>query len=193
MAEVQRGVGGGLIELVQGDITRVQVDVIANAANSGLRGGGGVDGAIHRAAGPELLQACRAIGGCPTGSAVLTPAFGKLQAKFVAHAVGPVWRGGGGGEAELLAGAYRRCLELAAGEGCDSIAFPSISTGVYGYPVEQAAPIAVGEAARWLYEGGSPGGTGGGLRQSLRRVVFVLFDPATFGALERALAEVDVP
>ena len=119
------------------DITTLDVDAIDNAANAALRPGGGVDGAIHRAAGPELARACAAIGGCPTGEARITPGFG-LKARHVIHAVGPVWQGGGAGEAELLADAYRASLVLARDHGCASVAFPAISTGVYGYPLEAA-------------------------------------------------------
>jgi O-acetyl-ADP-ribose deacetylase (regulator of RNase III) len=130
------------IEAVQGDITREEVDVVVNAANTSLLGGGGVDGAIHRAAGPELLEACRPLGGCSTGNAKATPGF-RLRAKWVVHAVGPVWTGGGRGEEELLAGCYRRALELADELGARSIAFPAISTGVYRFPREHAARIAI--------------------------------------------------
>lgn len=125
------------------DITKLQVDAIANAANTGLRGGGGVDGAIHRAAGPELKEACRTLGGCPTGDARVTPGFG-LPARWVVHAVGPVWSGGQRGEAKLLEGCYRRAFELALEKGARSIAFPAISTGVYGFPKREAARIALG-------------------------------------------------
>src|SRR5262245_20609656 len=164
--------GNCRVELVQGDITRQQVDAIVNAANSALAGGGGVDGAIHRAAGPTLMHQTsqRYPDGCETGSAVATDA-GNLDARFVFHAVGPVWNGGTRSEAKLLASAYRRCLELAVENRCSSIAFPAISTGVYRYPIDQAADVSLKTAAQFLVEQGKPA-----------LVRFVLFDGGAFGA-----------
>jgi O-acetyl-ADP-ribose deacetylase len=170
---------GRRIRLVEGDITKVAVDAISNAANSSLAGGGGVDGAIHRAGGPlimrELDQIRSASGGCPTGSAVATGA-GQLPAKWVFHAVGPVYRDGKHGEPELLASAYRACLDLAEERGITSISFPAISMGVYGYPAEEAARIAIAEVRRHLESDGT-----------VEEVVFVLFGKSAFDVFARAL------
>jgi O-acetyl-ADP-ribose deacetylase (regulator of RNase III) len=164
-----------VIEAVRGDITRQRVDAIVNAANSSLLGGGGVDGAIHRAGGPEILAECRGLGGCETGDAKATTA-GRLAARHVIHTVGPVWRGGDEDEAELLASCHRRALELAAELGCSSVAFPAISTGVYGYPVELAAPIAIAAARE-------------AQRPPVELIRFVLFSEDHLDVFERVLAQ----
>lgn len=137
------------IQVVEGDITKIDADAIVNAANTSLLGGGGVDGAIHRAAGPELLAECRTLNGCRTGQAKMTKGY-RLPAKFVIHTPGPIWQGGGHGEQELLASCYRNCLTLAEQAGCRHVAFPSISTGVYRFPLEQAAQIAIHEIRNFL-------------------------------------------
>src|SRR5438874_10944894 len=167
---------GVTLALLQGDIVKVQADAIVNAANSGLAGGGGVDGAIHRAGGPTIMAECRKIGGCPTGSAVATTA-GKLKAKYVFHAVGPIYRGREE-DARLLASAYQSCLDLAEHYKVTSIAFPSLSTGVYGYPLDEAAPIALRTVVEHIKK-----------PTSLQQVVFVLFGGDSYAAFERAMAD----
>jgi O-acetyl-ADP-ribose deacetylase (regulator of RNase III) len=166
------------MKLLKTDITTLEVDAIVNAANTSLLGGGGVDGAIHRAAGPELLAACRKLNGCKTGDAKATPGF-RLDAKYVFHAVGPVWNGGKRDEAQKLASCYRRCMELAAEHNIKSIAFPAISCGVYRYPLDQAAEIAIATV------GGSIGKVPG------LEVIFALFDPLVFDAYDAALGSWD--
>lgn len=156
------------------DITSLAADAIVNAANEQLAPGGGVCGAIHRAAGPDLARACAALGGCPTGEARLTPGF-RLPARYVIHAVGPVWRGGHADEASLLASAYRSAMRLAAERGLRSIAFPAISTGIYGYPLQPATEIAVGSVRAELESG-----------SSVTRVVFACFSPEVLEAYRRA-------
>lgn len=163
------------IEIVRGDITALDVDAIVNAANSGLRGGGGVDGAIHSAAGPQLLQACRAIGCCPTGEVRVTPGF-RLKAKHVIHAVGPIWNGGHNGEPALLASAYRAALRAAEELGAHDVAFPAISTGVYGYPLDAATTLAVETVTAFLRDHATP-----------ERVIFCCFSDAAEAAYRKAL------
>ena len=164
-----------MIELVIGDITAQDVDAVVNAANPSLLGGGGVDGAIHRAGGPSILEECRGLGGCEPGDVKAT-AGGNLAARYVLHAVGPIWRGGGQGEAELLASCHSRAIELAAELGCRSVAFPAISTGAYGYPIELAAPVAIAATREALAE-----------HEAVKVVRFVFRDEATLAPYRAAL------
>lgn len=164
-----------ILRPVQGDITTLVVEAIVNAANTSLLGGGGVDGAIHGAAGPELLAECRLLGGCDTGDAKLTAGY-RLAARYVIHTVGPVWRGGHDGEPDLLASCYRRSLGLAEANGIRSIAFPSISTGVYGYPIELAAPLAVATVRDSLRDS-----------SQVKEVTFCCFSALDFEVYQRAL------
>lgn len=170
------------ISVQQGDITKLKVDAVVNAANSSLLGGGGVDGAIHRAGGPAILEACKQIrakqGGCPTGEAVITTA-GNLPARYVIHTVGPVWNGGSKGEPELLASCYRNSLQLAEQNGVGSIAFPNISTGVYGYPKDKAARVAVETVEAYLREHDT----------GIRQVIFVCFDAENLRLYQQLLAD----
>ncbi|MBI5418755.1 MAG: O-acetyl-ADP-ribose deacetylase [Deltaproteobacteria bacterium] len=179
---MEREFGDRKIQLVLGDITEERSDAIVNAANSSLLGGGGVDGAIHRAGGPAILEECKAIrqrcGECPPGMAVITTG-GRLAARYVIHTVGPVWRGGRAGEESLLSSCYRNSLRLAAEKGLSSVAFPSISTGIYGFPAAKAAPVALGAVARFLSEE----------ERSPSIVRFVLFDEGTFHTYSEALAD----
>ena len=166
------------LSITIGDITKEKVEAIVNAANNSLLGGGGVDGAIHRAAGPALLEECRKLNGCPTGDAKITKGY-KLPALWVIHTVGPVWRGGANQEDEFLASCYRRCLELAEQRQLHSIAFPSISTGVYGFPVARASLIALGEIKKFLSHHALP-----------EHVRIVCFDPHTYEAYQNASRQV---
>lgn len=174
-------IGRGVLWLVHGDITQLAADAIVNAANSALAGGGGVDGDIHRAAGPSIMEECRRLGGCPTGEARITTA-GRLKARFVIHAVGPVWSGGHRHEAELLASAYRSSLQLADEHELRSIAFPSISTGAYRFPIDRAASIALGTVAEGLKSS-----------QFLREATLVLFSLPDLAVYERALTSFLLP
>lgn len=162
-----------MIQVIQGDITKQTVDAIVNAANTSLLGGGGVDGAIHRAAGPALLAECRTLHGCATGDAKLTRGY-QLPARFVIHTVGPVWRGGAHGERDLLASCYRRSLEVAAENDLTSIAFPGISTGIYGYPKDKAADVAIATVQQFLQQ-----------QTTVQTVVFVCFDAETYRLYEQ--------
>lgn len=172
---MQVTVGKSELELVQGDITQQDTEAIVNAANPSLLGGGGVDGAIHRAGGPQILEECRKIGGCPPGEARITTG-GRLKAKYVIHTVGPIYHGGAKGEAQTLASAYRSSLELASQHGIKSVAFPSISTGAYGYPIALAAPIALRTAMEYLQS-----------HPEIELVRFVLFGRSAYATYEKAL------
>ncbi len=166
------------IEIIDGDITRQQVDAIVNAANNSLLGGGGVDGAIHRAAGPELLAECRTLGGCPTGEAKITKGY-RLPAKFVIHTVGPIWRGGNSNEDQLLENCYNNSLKLTVKHEIKTIAFPSISTGVYGFPIERASRIALKTVKAFLEND-----------ESIQKVIFVCFGSHDYQVYQRAVKEV---
>ncbi len=177
---MQISINNATLELVQGDITQQETDAIVNAANPSLLGGGGVDGAIHRGAGPQLLEECRTLGGCETGDAKITKGY-NLKAKHVIHTVGPVYRRDGKQAPELLASAYRRSLEVASENGLKSVAFPSISTGAYGYPLDEAAPIALGTVLDYMMD-----------HPEIDLVRFVLFDSKTLGTYEEALEKLQL-
>lgn len=166
------------VQIIEGDITKQSVDAIVNAANSSLLGGGGVDGAIHRAAGPELLEECKKLGGCPTGKAKITKGY-RLPAKYVIHTVGPIYRDGKHGEAELLASCYKSCFKLAVENGIKTIAFPAISTGAYGYPFEEATRIAMEETKSFLEKD-----------NSIQKVVFVCFGKTAFEIYQKVFEDV---
>jgi len=176
--QTRRGMAMERIGIIQGDITKIEVDAIVNAANNTLLGGGGVDGAIHRAAGPELLKECRNLNGCETGKAKITKGY-KLPAKYVIHTVGPIWHGGNNNEDQLLASCYRNSLQLAVENGIRTIAFPSISTGAYRFPVRRAARIAMQEISGFLEENGS-----------IDKVFMVCFDEGTMEAYIEAFREI---
>lgn len=165
------------LQIIQGDITKCQTDAIVNAANTSLLGGGGVDGAIHRAAGPELLAECRTLGGCPTGEAKATKAY-RLPCRYVIHTPGPIWRGGKANEDQLLASCYRNCLAQASALGCKTVAFPSISTGVYHFPLQRAAHIAIQTISEYLHA-----------HSNIQVVTMACFDSASLAAYQQALAE----
>jgi len=170
-------INNGILSLVEGDITQQDIDAIVNAANKSLRGGGGVDGAIHRAGGPRILEECVKIGGCETGQAVITTG-GNLKAKYVIHTVGPIYRDGNHGEPQLLESCYKNSLKLASSKGIKSIAFPSISTGAYGYPMEDAAEIALRTAMDYLKE-----------HNDIELIRFVLFGEKAYGVYEKKLKQ----
>jgi O-acetyl-ADP-ribose deacetylase len=163
---------------IRSDITKLTVDAIVNAANSSLLGGGGVDGAIHRAAGPDLVHECRLLGGCKTGDAKITKGY-RLPAKYIVHTVGPVWRGGGNGEPDLLVSCYRRCLEVAVAKGVRTIAFPSISTGIYGYPIDLAAETALATTRNFVLQ-----------NPAICEITFCCFSVADLAVYQRALTSV---
>ena len=165
------------MEIILGDITKLEVDAIVNAANTSLLGGSGVDGAIHRAAGSELVDECRSLGGCKIGDAKLTKGY-RLSARFIIHTVGPVWRGGNDGEPELLRSCYRKCMQIAADKEFDTLAFPCISTGIYRYPKALAAEVAVKICSEQLQKNGRP-----------QRVIFCCYDQENYGIYERILSE----